>query len=141
MNPSLKRRLSLYLLSLLFIIAGVLHFLLTPFYVRIMPPYLPAHRMLVYISGVCEILGGVGVLLPFVRQFAGWGLIALLIAVFPANIQMFVDSLKNLSSSTSWLAVALLLLRLPLQYVLGIWVYRTAIRGFEKKEPATPKTN
>jgi len=53
-----------------------------------MPPYLPAHLALVYVSGVFEILGGIGVLVPRVRSMAGWGLVALLVAVFPANLHM-----------------------------------------------------
>lgn len=55
-------------------------------FVKIVPPFLPEKVALVYISGVCEILGGVGLLVPATRKAAGWGLIALLIAVFPANI-------------------------------------------------------
>lgn len=141
----MKRTLSLTLLSLLFILAGLLHFLITPFYVRIMPPYLPAPRALVYISGLCEILGGMGVMVPSIRRWAGWGLIALLAAVYPANIQMFLDSMRSLNGVSSpggaWLAAFLLFLRLPLQFVLVFWVYRSAVREAPKEEPKPPDAN
>jgi uncharacterized membrane protein len=76
------------LFALIFIAGGILHFVLTPTYVSIMPPYLPAPGLLVQISGVAEILGGVGLLIPSARPYAAWGLVLLLIAVAPANINM-----------------------------------------------------
>jgi uncharacterized membrane protein len=80
------------LLAAFFVLAGINHFVSADFYARIMPTYLPAHLLLVYLSGVAEI--ALGVLLVFRRsqQWAAWGLIALLIAVFPANIHMAMDS-------------------------------------------------
>lgn len=69
----------------------MLHFATPEPFVLIVPPYLPAPELLVAISGVCEILGGVGLLIPRVRTVAGWGLLALLIAVYPANIHMLVN--------------------------------------------------
>jgi uncharacterized membrane protein len=71
-----------------FVLAGALHFTHTGVYARIVPTYLPKHRELVYASGVAEIAGGVGLLHPRTRSPAGWGLIATLIAVFPANVHM-----------------------------------------------------
>ena len=77
-----------------------------------MPPYLPFPLELVYLSGVFEILGGTGLLTPYCRRFAGYGLIALLIAVFPANLQMLVQNLQKEGLSLfSWI----LIFRLPLQ--------------------------
>jgi uncharacterized membrane protein len=107
-------------LAVLFVAAGLLHFVKPAMYLTIMPPYLPYPRELVFISGVAEILGGLGVLAPPVRRAAGWGLALLLIAVFPANIQMAQDSLHR----HGWtLATSLLFfLRLPLQFVLAAWV-------------------
>jgi len=85
-----------------------------------MPPYLPFPLELVYISGVFEILGGAGWLIPRCRRFAGYGLIALLIAVFPANIQMLVQSLhKEGLTLFSWI----LIFRLPLQIALVFLVH------------------
>lgn len=112
------RHFSRLVLALLFVGAGVLHFVRPEPYLRIMPPYLPAHLQLVYISGAAEILGGLGLLLPATRRLAGWGLILLLVAVFPANIYM-------LQTHGAGLSVPLwaLWLRLPLQAVLIAWVW------------------
>ncbi|MDF7812410.1 DoxX family protein [Hymenobacter sp. YC55] len=114
----LLRRFSVYLVALLFVGAGVLHFVAPEPYVRIMPPYLPAPLLLVYVSGAAEIVGGLGMLLPATRQAAGWGLIALLFAVFPANIYM-------LQTHGAGFPVPMwaLWLRLPLQLVLVAWVW------------------
>lgn len=104
------------LLSILFLAAGTLHFLIPQTYVRIMPPYLPWHLQLVYLSGLCEILGGLGLFLPATRPAAAWGLIALLIAVMPANIQMVLDH-AQFPTIPLWA----LWLRLPLQIPLIWW--------------------
>ncbi len=85
--PTVKLILK-YALALFFVLAGLNHFLHTDFYVRIMPPYLPWHRVLVHVSGFSEIALGVGLLIPRLTSLSGWGLIVLLIAVFPANIHM-----------------------------------------------------
>jgi uncharacterized membrane protein len=107
-------------LALLFVAAGVGHFVRTDFYVRIMPPYLPWHRELVLVSGVFEVLGGLGLLVPALRRAAGWGLLALLVAVFPANVHMAHEALQG-NGSTLWLVA--MLVRLPLQLVLLAWVW------------------
>lgn len=75
------------LLALFFIISGANHFLSPDFYLAIMLPYFPLHAQLVAISGAAEVAGGLGVLFPPTRKLAAWGLIALLVAIFPANIQ------------------------------------------------------
>jgi uncharacterized membrane protein len=72
----------------LFVVAGALHFNRTRWYLSIMPDYLPAHRELVYASGVAEIAGGAGLMVPAARRVAGWWLIATLVAIFPANLWM-----------------------------------------------------
>jgi uncharacterized membrane protein len=81
-------RIARYAAALLFVGAGVAHFVHPEFYARLVPPALPAPRLLVAVSGVAEIAGGVGLLVPKLRRPAGYGLIALLIAVFPANVYM-----------------------------------------------------
>jgi uncharacterized membrane protein len=83
------RVISKYLLALLMIVAGVLHFVNPGFFLKIVPPYLPFHLEIVYLSGVCEIVLGILLLIPRFTRLAGWGIIALLIAVFPANIYLY----------------------------------------------------
>ncbi len=99
-------------------IAGVLHFAFTPVYVRIMPRYLPDPVLLVQISGGFEILGGVGLLVPSTRRLAAWGLVALLVAVMPANLQMAMDH-THWPSIPEWLLWA----RVPLQAPLIYWAW------------------
>lgn len=95
-----------------FIAAGTMHFVHTKAYVRIVPDYLPSAHALVAISGVAEIAGGLGVLVPMLRRPAGMGLLALLVAVFPANIFMATDlPTRGIPPWALWL-------RLPLQGVL-----------------------
>lgn len=111
------------LLSFLFITAGALHFLAPSAYERIMPPYLPLHRELVYLSGALEISGGLGLLAGRTRHVAGIWLILLLVAVWPANVQMLLDA--RAARKPSWW-VALLWARLPMQVVLIAWVRRAS---------------
>lgn len=107
------------LVALIFTTAGGLHFTHTRHYEAIMPDYLPLHRESVYASGVAEIAGGVGVLVPETRPYARWGLIALLLAVFPANLDMAMrpDEFKSIPPWALWL-------RLPFQAVFGWLVWR-----------------
>lgn len=114
-----------YLLAAFFVVGGSMHFVLPATYAQVMPPWLPAHAALVAISGVAEIAGGIGVLLPALRRAAGWGLIALSIAVLPANVQMLQDGLA--AARPGW-QIALLALRLPLQAALIWWIWRVAAR-------------
>jgi len=88
---------------------------------RIMPDYIPWHRQLVYLSGIAEIAGGLGILITEIQQVASYGLIALLFAVFPANIDMAVKANRK----RGWLSfyTLMLLFRLPLQFLLIYWVY------------------
>ncbi len=108
----------LWLLGIFFVIAGVNHFWSPNFYLRIMPPYLPWHEELVQLSGAFEIVLGLLVVVPRYRVPAAWGIIALLIAVFPANIHMAMNT--NLYPEVSPL---LLYIRLPLQLVMIAWAY------------------
>lgn len=115
------RRISRCLLAAFFIVGGALHFMFPAMYIAIMPPWLPWHRELVLISGIFEMAGGLGVLPAATRRFAGIGLIALSIAVWPANLQMLLDA--NTAQKSLWWQ-ALLLLRLPLQLALIYWIWR-----------------
>lgn len=114
------------LFALLFVAGGAAHFTSTDSYVAIMPPYIPLPRLLVYISGVCEIIGGVGLLVNRLRMVAAWGLILLLLAVFPANVHMAIN---RVSPPGMEVAPWLLWLRLPLQFVLIATLWWCAARG------------
>ncbi|MDQ2857156.1 MAG: hypothetical protein M3R53_00710 [Candidatus Eremiobacteraeota bacterium] len=118
------RRAQPYVIGTLFVVAGALHFANPHAYEAIVPPFLPAHRALVLISGVFEMLGGVGVILPPTRRVAGWGLIALLLAVFPANVYMALAAREFTSFAPAWILYA----RLPLQFVMIAWVYTANVR-------------
>ena len=112
-------RVSILLQSALYIAAGVLHFIRPATYLRIMPPWLPAPAMMVALSGVAEVLLGL-LLLPLkTRRAAGLGLILLLLAVFPANVQMAINWHRE-GHPHEWLAW----LRLPLQGALIWWAWR-----------------
>lgn len=82
------REILKWLFGVLFVLAGANHFFNTEFYVSIMPPYLPWHTALVYISGAAEIILGVALLFRRVERLAAWGMIALIVAVTPVHIQM-----------------------------------------------------
>lgn len=112
-------------IAALFVGAGVLHFVIPRSYAAIVPPSLPAPLLLVYASGACEILGGIGVLVPRARRLAAIGLIALLAAVFPANVQMLLNAVA--AEKPAW-QIVLLALRLPLQFVLMYVVWLAAGR-------------
>ncbi len=108
------------ILALLFVVAGTLHFIAPGVYIRIMPPYLPRHLLLVYLSGAAEILGGLGLLIGQTRRAAAWGLVALLIAVWPANLYMAMEHLALPGvMGQSWAQW----LRLPLQLPLIYWAW------------------
>lgn len=102
------------------IVAGITHFIAPDTYVKIVPPQLPYPEAIVYISGFFEILGGIGLLIPLVSQAAAWGLVLLLIAVYPANINMAVNNihLDNIPNGNWFQAI-----RLPFQFVLIAWAY------------------
>ena len=112
------RKLSLFGLSLFFIYFGIDHFINPEFYLSIMPPAFPLHAEAVYISGFFEILGGISVLIAPLRKIAGWGLVALLICVYPANIYMAITP-----EAFPEISIGLLYFRLPLQFLFIYWAY------------------
>jgi uncharacterized membrane protein len=113
-------------LAALFVIGGSMHFVSPRAYAEIVPHWLPNAPMLVAISGVCEILGGMGVLFGPTCRLAGWGLLALLVAVFPANIQMLQSAYAGHASTVSTVWIVALWARLPLQPALMWWVWSVA---------------
>ena len=116
-----------YILALFFVLAGLNHFREQDFYLKIMPPYLPWHLFLVYLSGFFEIALGILLLIPRQGHLAAWGLIALLVAVFPANIHMAVNAelYPEFSSTALWA-------RLPLQAILIAWAYWYTRRDMQR---------
>lgn len=102
-----------------FVLAGVMHFVIPKTYRRIVPPYVPAPKTMVYASGVAEIAGGAGLMLPRHRRLAGWWLVATLAAVFPANLHMALHSDEYPKIPGG--AVSLWA-RLPFQGVFVAWV-------------------
>ena len=114
----LLKKLVLFGLSAFFIYFGVDHFINPDFYLSIMPPSFPLHEEAVYISGFFEIVGGIGVLIPRFRKIAGWGLVALLIAVYPANIYMAISP-----EAFPDIPIEILYFRLVLQFLFFYWAY------------------
>ncbi|WP_407654664.1 DoxX family protein [Arcicella aquatica] len=111
------QQIGLYLMSFLYTLAGINHFIKPKMYLAIMPPYIPAHGLMVMLSGIAEIMLGLGLLSPVTRPWAAWGIILLLIAIFPANVYMLTSG--KFSKIAEWL----LWLRLPLQFFLIWWAY------------------
>lgn len=115
LKPALRALLAAAMVAI-----GVLHFVAPGPFVRIVPAALPAPLVLVYVSGVFEIFGGVGLLLERTRRLAGIGLVLLYIAVFPANVNMAVNDIQLAGHEVPRAA---LWLRLPFQLVLIAWAW------------------
>jgi uncharacterized membrane protein len=118
-NLSTAQRIALILAAVFYIAAGTLHFVQPAPYLRIMPPYIPWHTTMVAVSGALEVLGGLGLLIPRTRRAAAWGLVALLVAVFPANVYMATNPIEaGAASIAPWIRWG----RLPLQLLLIWWL-------------------
>lgn len=109
----------LYLMASLYIIAGINHFRSPGMYIRIIPPYFSNPKLLNILSGAAEIILGFLLMFPFLSHFAAWGIIALLIAVFPANLFMYQNK-KASFGLPKWI----LLLRMPVQLLFILWAYQ-----------------
>ena len=116
------------LLAVLMVGVGITHFTSPDFFVAIVPKALPAPLTLVYVSGFFEILGGLGLLVPRTRRAAAWGLVALYVAVFPANINMAINEIQPAGGH---IPVAGMWLRLPFQVLFIAYAY-----WFTRPEPA-----
>jgi uncharacterized membrane protein len=111
------KNVSAIVVSLLFIVGGIMHFVKSAMYARIVPAWLPYPMFMIYLSGFFEVLGGIGVLIPQFRRAAGIGLILLLLAVFPANINMAIHA-ADFPEQFRWL----IWMRLPMQLLIIAWV-------------------
>lgn len=114
---SRMKTISKCVLAIFMIAAGTMHFVNPGFFLKIMPPYLPLRDVLVMLSGVCEVVLGILMFVPKLSRRAAWGIVALLIAVFPANIYLYQHQ------ETMPAPPVVHLLRLPLQGVLVLWAY------------------
>lgn len=108
----------LYLMALLYIIAGLNHFRTPRLYLKIIPPYFSNPKTINVLSGSFEVILGFGLCIAILSKFAAWGIVALLIAVFPANIYMYLNDDAGLGIP-SWLRF----IRLPFQFVLLYWAF------------------
>lgn len=125
------RRVLRWVLAAGFIVAGANHFRAPETYLGMMPTWLPWPETMNAIAGAAEILGGIGVMIPRTRRLAGWGLIALLVAVFPANVHAArLGHMPGFDFSplTLWL-------RLPFQGVFMAWVWWVAVRRARNESP------
>lgn len=118
---SILKRSLLYLQGAFYVFAGYNHFRVPDYYLPMMPGYLPAHAELVLLSGIAEVACGVGLLIPQTRKLAAWGTIALLVAVFPANLHVALHNVPLFGATEG--AGALNWVRLPFQLVLIAWAW------------------
>jgi uncharacterized membrane protein len=117
----LFKSVSIAILSFGYIYVGIQHFYNPSFFLAIMPPYLPFHLPLVYTSGAIEIALGIGLLFKNSRKYAAWGLIALLLAVYPANIYLALNEEPQQALGISEFLASWI--RLPLQFVMIAFAY------------------
>lgn len=109
----------LYLMAFVYILAGINHFRNSGLYLKIIPSYFPNPKLLNIISGFSEIVLGIILCIPMFSIYASWGIIALLIAVFPTHLYMYQNKKAGMGLP-KWL----LLLRMPLQFVLMYWAFQ-----------------
>ncbi|MEC5167021.1 putative membrane protein [Flavobacterium sp. PL11] len=109
----------LYVMAFIYIIAGINHFRSPRMYIKIIPPYFSNPKLLNILSGIAEIILGIGLCIPIISHFAAWGIIALLVAIFPTHLYMYFDPKAGMGLP-KWI----LLLRMPLQLGLIYWAYQ-----------------
>lgn len=118
---SLIKQILLWVMAAFYIVAGIMHFIRPDYYVPMMPPYLPGHDALIFLSGIAELVLGVAVLVPSLRSMAAWGIIILLIAIFPANLHIALNNVPVFGAAEG--AGAMNWVRLPFQLVLILWAW------------------
>ena len=120
-SMSTGKRILLWVMAVFYVVAGLMHLARPDYYLPMMPPYLPWHPALIFLSGLAEAGLGVSVLIPALRSLAAWGIILLLIAVFPANLHIALNNVPLFGATQGagiWNWV-----RLPLQGVLILWAW------------------
>jgi len=121
-----------WILAVFFVVAGTNHFRTPAIYLAMMPAWVPAPGTVNVLTGIAEMLGGIGLLVPATRRLAGWGLIVLLIAVFPANLH--VAQIGHMPGTT--FSPTILWLRLPFQLIFVAWVWWVSR---PETDPARPR--
>lgn len=119
---SKRKTVSLVLLATFFVVAGANHFLNPRPYLAMIPPYIPFPDLANLLSGAAEITGGIAILVPHIRRIAGWELLILLVAVFPANVHVALHGWDGVAIPT-WIFWA----RLPFQLLIAAWVYFSCV--------------
>jgi uncharacterized membrane protein len=117
----MTKTILLYVMAAFYAAAGMNHFVHPDVYLPMMPTYLPAHRELILLSGLAEVGFGTALLIPNVRPAAAWGLIAMLLAIFPANINIALHNVPLFGRSEGFGAWNWI--RLPFQAVLIVWAW------------------
>jgi uncharacterized membrane protein len=112
-------KLTLYLMAFIYVLAGINHFRAPQFYMPMMPPWIPAHQAMISISGLAEIVLGLLLFYPPTRALAAWGVIALLVAVFPVHIYMY----QARDSVFAQIPTMMIVVRIPLQLFFICWAY------------------
>jgi uncharacterized membrane protein len=118
---STTKRILLWVMAIFYVLAGVMHFVRPDYYRPMMPPYLPWHDFLIYLSGLAETGLGIAILIPSIRPLAAWGIVLLLIAIFPANLHIALHNVPVFGATEgagigNWI-------RLPFQAVLMAWAW------------------
>lgn len=107
-----------YVMPLMYVVAGIMHFAKPKMYMRIMPHYLPNHKLLVYASGIAEIVLGIALCFPILKVYAVYGIIAMLIVFLLVHFYM-LSSDKASAGIPKWI----LIIRIPLQFGLMYWAW------------------
>ena len=108
----------LYLMALVYVGAGIMHFVRPKMYMRILPAYLPGHKFLVTISGIIEIVLGIALCFRITKDFAIYGIIAMLTSFLPVHFHMLFDE-RAAMNLPKWILIA----RIPVQFGLMFWAY------------------
>lgn len=109
----------LYVMSAFYILAGLNHFRNPGFYLPMMPPWIPGHKRMIFLSGLAEVILGGLLLWPPAREFAAWGIVIMLILFFSVHVYMYQERNTVFRKIPNFIIIA----RLPLQFVLIYWAY------------------
>jgi uncharacterized membrane protein len=135
---SWPKRLLLWLMAVFYVYGGVMHLVRPEYYRPMMPPYLPAHDFLIWLSGVAELVLGILVVDARVRVYAAWGLIALLIAIFPANLHIAFNNVPLFGNAEGYGIFNWVRLPFQLVFIAWAWWYTRPDGESAPAQPAQP---